>query len=557
MKQRQVRQWHSPAALLPFATGLVLVVAVSVIYLVRNLDGSAYISSDAQAFLFWMDAWRDGSPFQSDPLAPFFERRSPMGYKALFFLGYSAGLSPKDAAAALPMLLCPLLYLGTFQLLLLTGATSTIVSGTAAAFTLYEFPASGTPREFAAPILVFFLLVLIRRSVLGVPAVIAAGALFYPIASLICCGAVGSLIIKRHEGRLIPDFSFRTLSLILLSALAAVAAVLAQAGPQWNAGDTITFREAVSDPIFQPDGRNAFFFPDLKTYLLCGMRSGLLDFWWCRQPLVGSVFLGGLAAFALLLLVRRKGSIVVDLLPRLFVSSIALFGAAHISLFYLYLPSRYTKWSFALISLICVAIVADAAIRKLVNRRVEWIIVTSFIVMLAAMVSIRWQGFISRGLSVRFEHSEILNGIDKLKPGEAVASLQIEASAIPLLSRRRVVTAHEHFFGYHRHFREMMVRRTRDVVDAVYLDNWPRLLDFMNTYEVGAFLVHQDFQQPQHWLRAWWSPNISEKTNQIRSARMRGVKSVLESVVDRCTTVKQGFLLLIDADCVKRNAPRQ
>jgi hypothetical protein len=133
-----------------FIAGAALVAGIPLYVFVKNLDPLAYVSGDARVFIYWMDMWRDPEIFGFDPFVQFFKDRSAAGYQFIFWLLFQAGLAPREAAAALPLVIVPILYTGTYLLAYEVCKRKSIAALSAIVLTFFSYPLSGTPRKFAA-----------------------------------------------------------------------------------------------------------------------------------------------------------------------------------------------------------------------------------------------------------------------------------------------------------------------------------------------------------------------------------------------------------------------
>jgi hypothetical protein len=543
---------------LSLVAGMSLVLAVALAISSQNLDPYAYISGDTRVFVFWMDMWRDHSTFATDPLAAFFKDRSPISYQLIFWLAFQAGIAPKDAAAALPVLIVPLLFLGTYLLAYDVSKRASIAAVCAVAFTLFCYPLTATPREFAGPIIVWCLVFLNRRSLVGLPLAIGLGALLYPIGALIGCATVGTLLLRWNAGRITLDLRGRTLLLIGLTAAAALIAILVQAGQ--HHGGTISYQEALNSPIFAAGGRLQFFLPDFTSFYVCSHRSGFLGSEACRSVFVGAVMVVGLAVLAFLAVRGDRTGLRQDLEPliRVAVASCALYVLAHLFLFHLYLPSRYTMWTLPLVSILSLGAAASAIVDAEGSfKRRPLAVAAVFAVLLAVMGTLLWLRWGSRVLAGSVtplsQHTEIVDAVAKLPPDQSVASLDYAVSDLPLLTKHRIVTGQEEFFGYNRAFRDLMLERTSDTADAIYQDGPEELLAYLDKYQVGAFTIGNNAWEERALERGWWTNNLPEKTQEIVEFRSRGGRSALERNYEPCIEARSAKMLYIDAACLKRS----
>ena len=182
----------------------------------------------------------------------------------------------------------------------------------------------GFPRAFVHPVVLLTVLLLLRQRNLAAALVAAGGALLYPPAALL---AVGVMCVSALRWK---GIDVRVAGFAALAAALAAVIVLVIGG---DAPRVLTGDEARAFPEFGPNG-TLHFFADSRIDFLRQNRSGF------DLRTSGSILvLAGLG-----LLIARPANIRLLRPPVLAlpVVSLAGFAVAHLVLFRLYLPHRYT-----------------------------------------------------------------------------------------------------------------------------------------------------------------------------------------------------------------------
>lgn len=250
---------------------------------------SAYtVQDDARQFIFWMAKWRDPNLFKNDMVAEYFESVSPHGFTAIYWLADRLGFDPITASKLFPPILMFLLAWLAFRfamrILPSPPAAFAAASVTALFMSLNDIVFSATPRAFAVPFFLAFLIFLLRQSLWGVVLMIGLMASFYPQVALVAVGALclSFLTWKSGEGKqgFILDLSRRRITLVLAGTAMGLGLLSLFALDSSTFGPSVTLEQARQWPAFGPGGRSEIFLPDGSVPMLCDGRTGFLPREW-------------------------------------------------------------------------------------------------------------------------------------------------------------------------------------------------------------------------------------------------------------------------------------
>ncbi|MBE7385251.1 MAG: hypothetical protein F6J95_028115 [Leptolyngbya sp. SIO1E4] len=531
------------------------------------------IPDDARQYVFWMHRFVDRDLFTDDLIADYFQSVSPTGfvwlYRGAAFLGLSPLLFNQLLPAILFVLTAALTFLTCFELCAMpaAGFAASLLLAQSVGFT--SAVASGTPKAFVYGLTLLFLYGWLRRSCgLSWLAIVLQG-LLQPQTVLISSGLLVLGLIDRQEGRWRLN-SDRALWILTLGGLAISTAVILQyALSSSGFGPTLTAAEAHTMPEFYAGGRNKFFRPDPWDFLLHG-RSGLrLDA--AFTPVTN------LLALALPALLRapkrfplaasvRPG---ISILPKLALTSAFWFTAAHMLLFKLHLPNRYTGRYllilFVLATGITVVILIDAllqgAIQGLtqpagrVNQLWGWIPAALKAAAAAALASVlilyplTFPGFPKTSLA-QGTQPDLYRFFESQPKDSLIASLSAETSNLPNFARRSVLVSPEVTIPYHVGYYRAIQQRVRDLLVAQYSPDPGDLRAVITRYGITHWLLQADAFNLWTLNGNRWLQQYQPEAGNASSVLATGQRPVLLNLGDRCAVFASADYQVLDAQCL-------
>ena len=443
--------------------------------------------------IWWTYSWIDSELFPHDLAREFFSQPilAPYGYQFLF-RSFVPIVDPQHLAEALPFLL---VLAGTILAFLIGqraghGLLGGVVGATFFILAELRFLHAGLPRSFATPLLLFGMWALLaqRQTALGCALLLAA--LFYPpvVANLGLCAAI-ILALRVWKERELPE---RWPVLVGLGCLALAVLGLAYLRPfPAELGRTVTFAEAYAMPEFWPGGRSHFFNPD-PWHFYFSKRNGLgIDPW------VALLLVGVLGATWRLLpgTISREAWVLAGV-------SIGLFIAAHLTLFVLHYPNRYTLYALPVCGLLVLAGAVPALVTKLrsyrsCDRLLAFFGKQTVIVAIGSLVLFAFgtEATLKLVSVLRTPSNQALEAVyrflETLPKDTLVASHPNDADNIPLRSRRSVLASMETslplYVGYYRN----MAQRLDAVLAAFHATNFVTVDRLHEQYGVDVFVVNQ------------------------------------------------------------------
>lgn len=518
-----------------------------------SLDSGYIVQDDARQHVFWLQRLNDPELFPNDLIAQYFSSVAPLGYKFVYWLGNLLGLKPFIFNKILPLLL------GVITSIYMYLVTITIFPVPFAGFLaslllnqnlwLLNDLVSGTPRAFYYVLLLGFIYYLLRQQLGLCLLFICLQGLFYPQTVLITSGILFLNLVTQKQHR-----SFYLVGLIV--ALLTLTIYKLQTA---EFTDVISFARAQQLLEFQPGGRSEFFLPNSWSFWLVAQRSGFFPFEWQYSALIAFGLLLPLIArfpqrFPLVKQLNSQSKIIWQLL----VTAIALFGLAHLMLFRLHLPSRYSQHNWRIILALTTGITLAILLRQLTSRITQFSIVKQCLIMglLILVVLFPTINVQSRPYRLGYlegESSELYQFLQQQPKDVVIASLSQEADFIPSLAQRTVLVAKEYSIAYHWDYYSQIRQRTKEVIQAQYSNNPITLTQTIQKYKIDLWLLDSkafklDYLRQNSWLMTF-QPEILTAIDSLENGQQPSILSQIKS----CTIFHTKKHHLLDAQCIVAN----
>ena len=512
------------------------------------------IQDDARQHIFWMQQFSDGDLFSEDLIAEYFKSVAPWGFTNLYKLISILGIDVISFNKISPLLIgvvttiyCFLVCLEIFPLPFAGFISSLLLNQN---LWMLDDLSSGTPRAFVYPLFLAFIYYLLRYNLQFCLLSIILQGLFYPQTVLIS-GVVLTL-------RLLSDRQHK--KFYLLGLLTAATILLIYALKTSEFGDIVTLEQAKSLPEFMPGGRSAFFADNFREFWLLGRRSGFFPIEWQYSLMCAygfSIFWLKNYPHRFPLVKKIEGK--VPILLQIFGAGLLLYCLAHLFLFRLHLPSRYSQHILRII----IALTDGIAIAVIFNPVVRWLerrffsyrnLVKScgLIILLSLLLYPTYavQAYPYRLGYVEPETRELYRFLQQQPKDSLIATLSKEADFIPTLAKRSILVSPEYAIPYHYGYYRQIERRIRDLIAAQYSTDSNTVRQFIQKYQIdfwsidtNAFTI--DYLKNNPWLRQF-QPETSNAIEMISKKQ----KPILARLSNRCQVFTEQNLVAIEADCL-------
>ena len=522
------------------------------------------VQDDARQHVFWMMRFIDPELFPNDFIANYFQSIAPAGYSTLYKLAATISIYPIVFHKILPLFLALIATYYCFSIALemlpvpMTGFIASLLLNQHMWMT--DDLASGTPRAFTYPIFLAFLYYLLRRSLLPCLVAIALIGLSYPPYALVAAGILVLRLLGWENGRLCLSRD-RTNYLFCSTGLGVIFAVmLPYALDKSEFGPTYTATEAKKMPEFAEDGRNAFFRANPKEYWLTGRGSGIFpkSLFTPVTHCVGLLFplmLFWRSAFPLANQIQSK----IWLLLQLMLSSLAMFFAAHATIFKLYQPGRYTAYSLRFIVVFLSAIVLTLIIdgvghwasqteTKFKLKNLVALITTATIAVAVILYPCFVADFPSVGY-VQGEMPELYKFFQQQPKDILIASIAPEADNIPTFSQRSVLVAKEYAVPYQKGYFSRYLQRVNDIIRAQYTPDRAILQNFINKYGINFWMLDRNALTLQYVEDYGWIDDFDATPEAMLSLK-QGKIPALAPAMTSCAVFQNEIVVVLDASCI-------
>lgn len=561
------KRFDDPRTLFWLTLSLAIALAYSLLALRDAFRATYVIQDDARQHVFWMQRFMDPDLFPGDRIADYFQTVAPDGYTAVYRIAAFIGLDPiffhKILPVGLGLITAAYCFAVSLQLLPIPAAafTATVLLGQGLGLT--DAIVSATPKAFIYLLLLAFMDALLRKKMALVLVAIALQGLFYPQLVFISAGVLMVRLLDWRDGQLRVAAERGDRQFCLAGLAVAFLILLPYALQSHGFGPTITAAEARQLPEFSlANSRARFFDPDPAAYWLKG-RSGL------RLATALTPVTNGLGLLLPLLMacsglfrLARQIHPGIVLLPQLLLSSLVMFGVAHLMLFKLHLPSRYTQHSVRVVLTLAAAIALFLIIEALLHWAVDRSspvpsslrsgIAVGIIGLLSGAV-LAYPGLVTQFPITAYQTGnapELYEFLRSQPKDTLIASLSDEANNLPSFAQRSVLVAGEYAIPYHLGYYQEFRQRVADLARAQYSPEPQVLRSFIERYGIDLWLLDRQAFKPDYVTQRLWIRQYPELIEDIEGTLKSGRSPTLATVVESCTVFKQKGLLALDASCV-------
>ena len=514
---------------------------------------SAYVvQDDARQHVFWLQRLNDPELFSNDLIANYFSSVVPIGYKFLYWLANLLGLEPFLFNKLLPLLLgtgtsiyACLVTVEIFPVPVAGFVTSLLLNQN---LWLVNDLVSGTPRAFYYVLLLGFIYYLLRQQLLPCLLLIVLQSLFYPQVVMISAGILGLNLITQ------PNKRFYAIALST-----AVIALIFYKLEAAEFTEVITLETARQLPEFYPGGRSKFFLADPIKFWLVADRSGFF-------PLEWQYF--ALFSFGLLLPIigrfPQQFPLVTKLQPQakiiwqLIITSIGWFGLAHLMLFRLHLPSRYSQHNWRIVIALTAGITLTILLRQLIQGLNNLPKISQLIVIAIAIGTILFPTIKVQSRDYRLSYltgkaPELYQFLQQQPKDAVIASLSLEADFIPSFAQRTVLISKEYSIPYHWDYYQQIRQRTQDLIQAQYSRDPVILNRFIQKYQIDLWLLDYDALTTEYLSQNSWLNQFQTEIKAAISSLQQGHQPAIVNYIEQCSIFSTTKLNLLDAQCIAEN----
>ncbi|TAD77852.1 MAG: hypothetical protein EA001_09075 [Oscillatoriales cyanobacterium] len=611
--------WGDRTARWAFWLSVAIAIGCAIPALFQAFSQPYVVQDDARQHVFWMRRWLNPALFANDPIADYFQSVAPWGYRSLYQIGAWFGLDPMVLNKCLPIGLGTISTVYCFrvvwQLLPVPLAALSACIFLNQLLWIADDLVSGVPVAFIYPLFLAFLDYWLRRSRWGTAGAIILMAGFYPHGVLLGASvvllsgltrAIASRFSQHPEARglsplsvtadrpLLPNVtahsvtaeSWRSrwldwgdrprekwwityqfeITILLISAIALIPLL----GKSASYGPILTAAEAKTAwaQFFDVKPAWAYWFKHRRTGMIpidwwevdfalppIALTVLFFKFWWRRDRLP--------------LIQATSPQIVV--FGQLVIVSLIWFAIAHLFLFRLHLPNRYTEHSLRIIVAIVGAIHFSALVdwgwRKTRSSLTttpsapfrplpRMIVILTSAIMLFAPFAIAGFPFTQYEIG---QHPRLYEFLRQQPTEMIIASTIAETDNLPSFAQRSIVVGPGFTMRYHRRYATELLQRATDVLRAQYTTDPQVLAQTIARYQVDFWLLdRQDFNPDRlakigwvKWFRASADEPLAIAHRQAIAQLQRGELPVTQQRLDRCQRFTDDSLVVLEAKCLQ------
>lgn len=550
-----------------FYLSLTLAIICGILGIIPALSHQYIVQDDARSHVFWMARFLNPELFPNDIIADYFQSVAPQGYTHLYKLFSLIKIPPLLLNKILPIILGLITTAYCFKIAIqilpipLAGFLSTLLLNQN--LWLKDDLISGTPRAFFYPLFLGFIHYFLKKSSLGIIITISLLGLFYPQGVFLCAAllTLDFLHFRNQQKLTILTIGLTTAFLILLP----YALNTSEYSP------IITLTQAKKLPEFFPGGRASFFSNNNFDFWLTGDRSGIIPPEWLSQSFLPPQVWAGLLLFILLSFKERfptqKITNKIILLPELALGSTGIFLAAHLLLFRLHHPSRYSQHSFRIIMAlaggIAFTLIIDIIRKKLhllnlscKNKPFQKIKTISISICIYIVLTLL---LLYPALTNNFPVTNYVVGkapqlyeyLAQQPSDIRIASLALEANNIPTFAKRSILVSSEYALPYHQGYYSQIKQRAKDLIQAQYSPNLEQVKKIIRKYKIDFWLLDSqaltlEYVRKNHRLQQL----NNTATTLVRAQMENGIIPSLLNVQESCLVLDIQDLVLLEAKCI-------
>ena len=550
-----------------FYLSLTLAIICGILGIIPALSHEYIVQDDARSHVFWMARFLNPELFPNDIIADYFQSVAPQGYTHLYKLFSLIKIPPLLLNKILPIILGLITTAYCFKIAIqilpipLAGFLSTLLLNQN--LWLKDDLISGTPRAFFYPLFLGFIHYFLKKSSLGIIITISLLGLFYP-QGVFLCAALLTLDVLHFRNQ-------QKLTILTIGLTTAFLILLPYALNTSEYSPIITLTQAKKLPEFFPGGRASFFSNNNFDFWLTGDRSGIIPPEWLSQSFLPPQVWAGLLLFIFLSLKERfptqKITNKIILLPELALGSTGIFLAAHLLLFRLHHPSRYSQHSLRIIMAlaggIAFTLIIDIIRKKLhllnlscKNKPFQKIKTISISICIYIVLTLL---LLYPALTNNFPVTNYVVGkapqlyeyLAQQPSDIRIASLALEANNIPTFAKRSILVSSEYALPYHQGYYSQIKQRAKDLIQAQYSPNLEQVKKIIRKYKIDFWLLDSqaltlEYVRKNHRLQQL----NNTATTLVRAQMENGIIPSLLNVQESCRVLDIQDLVLLEAKCI-------
>ncbi|BAU66854.1 hypothetical protein STA3757_42600 [Stanieria sp. NIES-3757] len=538
-----------------FALSIATAILFSLSGLKLTFQSPYIIQDDARQHIFWMQQFSDPELFSGDLIADYFKSVAPWGFTNLYKLINGLGIDIFFFNKISPLLIgvvtsiyCFLVCLEIFPVPLAGFLASLLLNQN---LWMLDDLSSGTPRAFFYPLFLAFIYYLLKKSLLLCLLTIVLQGLFYPQTVLLSAIVLIIKFITENNKRLLYLFGLVAAGVILL--------IYSLKTSEF--GNVINISEAKLLPEFYAEGRNTFFLDNPVAFWLSAQRSGFFPREWQYVLLCSfGLILPWLRLFPNRFPLVTKINSNFRIIWQVFLAALVMFGLAHLFLFKLHLPSRYSQHTLRIL----IALIDGITVAILLNSFRSWFeqkftqsqpliknLISVLLISLFLYPTYAVQAYPYRLGYVEGKEVKLYQFLQQQPKDSLITTLSSEADFVPTFAKRKVLVSQEYAIPYHLDYYQQIRQRVKDLIKAQYSQDLTEIQNFINQYQINFWLIDRNAFQVEYLNNNLWLKQFQPEFNNAISIVKQEQGLVLAKLGNECNIFPNSEFKILPASCIK------
>jgi hypothetical protein len=247
------------------------------------------------------------------------------------------------------------------------------------------------------------------------------------------------------------------------------------------------------------------------------------------------------------------------ILLQLAAASLGLFFLAHLLLFQLHLPSRYTEHSFRIVSAIAIAfaltIILDSLLQWNARHQLRFphslSLVATGIVLIAVLVYPAFFEDFPETNYITGKSPQLYEFLQQTPKDSLIASTAEAVNQLPPFAHRSILVGSQGYpVPYHLGYYQQIKERTQDLIQAQYSPNPEIVQAFIQKYNIDFWLLDKHAFTPDYIANYEWLMQYQPVANHAMQQLQGSKIPFLMQQKPACGVWENQYLLLLDASCL-------
>jgi hypothetical protein len=247
----------------------------------------------------------------------------------------------------------------------------------------------------------------------------------------------------------------------------------------------------------------------------------------------------------------------LNIIFKLAIASLGMFFLAHLFLFKLHLPSRYTAHSLKFVVTILAGITITAVLEFLLVKikqnsslKQSKILVSS---LLLITILLTYYSFFEPVSPTGYKIGDLpkLYQFFQQQPKDIViASLTKEADNLPIFTRRSILVSREYAIPYHLGYYNRFSAKVRDLITAQYSNNLQTVKQFIQQYNITFWLIEEDSFTTKYLTENSWLKQYQLEYRKAIANLENNFIPIVAASQDTCQVLTTEQFKVIETKCL-------